>query len=115
MLVPKKKPTLITATPAKEIAKTEETTKRKKLPPDEYKDEIPSKKIEVDDTRHIIVSVKRGGEDGLPCLDVRWYQTTDVYTGFTKRGINIPVEYLPELLQVLNDSLEECEAKGLIE
>ena len=114
MLVPKKKPTLI-ATSAKEIVKTEETAKRKKLPPDEYRDEIPSKKIEVDDTRHIIVSVKRGGEDGLPCLDVRWYQTTDVYTGFTKRGINIPVEYLPELLQVLNDSLEECEAKGLIE
>ena len=114
MLVPKKKPTLI-ATSAKEIVKTEETAKRKKLPPDEYRDEIPSKKIEVDDTRHIIVSVKRGGEDGLPCLDVRWYQPTDVYTGFTKRGINIPVEYLPELLQVLNDSLEECEAKGLIE
>lgn len=71
----------------------------KKLPPDEYKEEIPAEEVYVDETRKIVVSVKRGGEDGLPMVDVRQFQMSEVYTGFTKKGINIPLSLLPDLIQ----------------
>lgn len=99
------------------VKKVENATKerKKRLPPDEYRDEIEPKAIPVDEDRYIVVSVKRGGEYGLPCLDIRWYQTTSVYTGFTKRGINIPIEYLGKLMLELNDVVEEVSELGLTE
>ena len=114
-IVPKRK-----AIPVKRVPiQTENQTKPKKggnkLPPDEYKDEIPQKKIPVDEKFHIVISVKRAGEDGLPHLDIRRFQTTEVYTGYTKAGINIPIEKLPELVQTLYDVIEECELKELLD
>ena len=95
--------------------KAEKEKKSNKLPPDAYKDEITPIDLEVDDTRKFVLSVKRGGEFGLPMCDVRQYQTTELYTGFTKKGINFPVELLPDLIELLQVVYEACEEKGLIE
>lgn len=86
-----------------------------KLPPDEYKDEIEPRILDVEDeNRHIVASVKRGGEYGLLHFDLRWYQTTDVYTGFTRKGISIPLEHIDDVIRVLNGIKEECGVKNLL-
>lgn len=107
-----KKPALLKPV-EKETPKKEH--KKKNLPPDSYKDEIEPIEFVVDENRKIVVSVKRGGELGLPCVDVRTYQTTDVYTGYTKKGINIPLENLNDLLYSLNAAKEHCDELGLFD
>ena len=87
---------------------------RKQLPSDEYKDEVEPLEVEVDENRKIILSVKRGGEFGLPMCDVRQFQTTEMYTGFTKKGINFPIELLPDLITELRNIQEACEEKEIL-
>lgn len=89
--------------------------KQRELPADVYKDEIDPIDLEIDETRKFVISVKRGGEFGLPMCDIRQYQTTELYTGFTKKGINFPVELLPDLIELLQVAYGECEEKSLIE
>ena len=101
--------------PKKETPKPEKKeTKKKDLPADVYKDEIDPIDLEIDETRKFVISVKRGGEFGLPMCDVRQYQTTDLYTGFTKKGINFPIELLPDLIELLQVAYGECEEKKLV-
>ena len=83
--------------------------------PDTYKDEIEPVDFPIDETRKFVLSVKRDGDYGLPHVDIRQYNTTDSYTGFTKKGINFPIEYLVDLIDSLQEVLEECEQKNLIE
>ena len=116
MLKPLKRKPLLkvqeeTPKPKKE-KKKEKTSKQ--LPPDVYKDEIDPIDIEVDETRKFVVSVKRGGEYGLPMCDIRQYQTTELYTGFTKKGVNFPIELLPDLIEILQVVYGECEEKELV-
>jgi len=40
-------------------------------------------------------------------LDVRTYIETPNYTGFTRKGINIPIEYAKELSQAILEEIEE--------
>ena len=61
------------------------------------------------------VSVKREPDLGLPCADIRQFMTTEKYTGFTKKGINFPIELLPDLIEELEKLYEKCEEKGLLE
>lgn len=101
--------------PKKEETKKKSTKSKKELPSDVYKDEIEPIDLEIDETRKFVISVKRGGEFGLPMCDVRQYQTTELYTGFTKKGINFPIELLPDLIELLQVAYSECEEKGLTE
>ena len=98
-----------------EEKKPRKNNKTNKLPPDEYRDEIPPKEIVLDDNGKLVISVKRGGEDGLPRVDIRFYATTEVYTGFTKKGVNFDLNYLPDLMEILNDVSNEVDEKGLFE
>lgn len=98
----------------KKITKSPKGTKNS-LPADTYKEEIAPKEIVVDDTRKIVISVKRGGDLGLVCADIRQYQTTQTYTGFTKKGINVPLDTLVEIKATIQDAIEECEDKGLFD
>ena len=116
MLKPiKRQPLLKVVTPAPEEKPKKKEEPKKKLPADTYKDEITPVELEVDDSRKFVLSVKRGGEFGLPMCDVRQYQTTELYTGFTKKGINFPIELLPDLIELLQVVYDECEEKKLIE
>lgn len=96
--------------PKKEEKKEKNTLQ---LAPDEYKDEIPPKEIVLDETGKLVISVKRGGEFGLPCVDIRHYVTTERFTGFTKKGVNFPLEFLLELMDLLQEVSDECDRKGL--
>ena len=98
-----------------EPKKTRKSCKDNKLPSDEYKDEIEPIEIKLDDTGKLVISVKRGGEFGLPKVDIRLFATTEVYTGFTKKGINFNLDKLPKLKAILCDVIEECDEKGLFE
>ena len=107
----------------KEPPKSKKTTEVKaevkkpknKLPSDEYRDEFPPVELELDEHKKIVFSVKRGGEFGLPMCDMRVYVTTDEYTGFTKKGINFPIEYLADIVECLNEITEKCDNKHLFE
>lgn len=83
------------------------------LAPDEYKDEIPPREIVLDETGKLVISVKRGGEYGLPHVDIRHFVTTERFTGFTKKGVNFPLEFLYELMDLLHEVSDECDRKGL--
>lgn len=99
----------------KEEPKKSKKTKGNSLPSDEYKDELTPKEIVLSEDGKIVVSVKRGGLDGLPRVDIRFFATTEVYTGFTKKGINFDLEYLPDLLEILSIVSDEADEKGLFE
>lgn len=85
------------------------------LPPDEYKDLLEPVEIPLNDSGKLVISVKRGGEFGLPTVDIRFFATTEVYTGFTKKGVNIYLNKLPELKSALCDIIEDCDKENLFE
>lgn len=93
--------------------KKEEKKTSKQLPPDEYKDEVTPREIVLDESGKLVISVKRGGDYGLPHVDIRHYVTTERYTGFTKKGVNFPLEFLLELMDLLQEVSDECDRKGL--
>ncbi|MGL5913259.1 MAG: hypothetical protein ACRCZB_03770 [Bacteroidales bacterium] len=95
--------------------KPTKASKKNTLPPDTYKDEFEPIDMFVDEGRKFVLSVKRGGDFGLPMCDIRQYQTTDVYEGFTKKGLNFPVELLPDLIELLQVIYGECEERDLID
>lgn len=108
--------------PITNTVKEEETAPKKtrkshanSLPSDTYLDEIAPCEIPLNSDGKLVVSVKRGGDLGLPRVDIRFFATTDVYTGFTKKGVNFNLDKLPELKAVLCDVIEECDEKGLFE
>lgn len=105
----------IKRTPIVEVEKTAPVKEKEKrvLPPDEYRDEIPPKEIVLDEHGKLVISVKRGGELGLPCVDIRHYVTTERFTGFTKKGVNFPLDFLLELTDLLREVSDECDEKGL--
>lgn len=110
-----KRPTMLKAEePAKKEEKKTKKSSKNNLPADTYVDEFEPLELPIDDTRKFIISVKRGGEMGLPMCDVRQYQTTEVYTGFTKKGINFPIEYLPDLFEILQEAYNKCVEKNLL-
>lgn len=94
-------------------SKEEKKSAKKKMPSDEYKDLLEPIEMPVDESRKFVLSVKRGGEFGLPMIDVRQYQMTEMYTGFTKKGINFPINLIPDLIDSLQKMYEECEDKSL--
>lgn len=110
----KRRPLLKATQTAPEEEKKKKTRSPNTLPPDVYEDEIDPIDVAVDDSRKIVLSVKRGGELGLPMCDIRQFQTTEVYTGFTKKGINIPLEVLPDLIELLQVVYQDCEEKKLV-
>lgn len=105
------KRTLVEPEQKKTVEKTSKSEGR--LPSDEYKDEIEPKEIVLDENGKLVISVKRGGEYGLPCVDIRHYVTTERFTGFTRKGVNFPLELLLELVDTLREVSDECDRKGL--
>lgn len=111
-----KKPTVIktVAEEPEKSQKAEKSSKSNKLPSDAYRDEFEPLEFEVDETRKFVLSVKRGGELGLPMCDIRQFQTTEVYTGFTKKGLNFPIEMLPDLIEQMQEIYEKCVESKLL-
>ena len=98
-----------------QTSKAHTKSHKNELPSDEYKDLIPPVEIPLDDTGKIVISVKRGGEFGLPKVDRRLFVDTAVYTGPTKKGININLDKLPDLNTYLAEVEEVCDKMKLFE
>ena len=84
-----------------------------KLPPDTYKKIIEGMELKCTDHMKLCFSVSRKGDDGLPHVDIREFAMTEVYTGMTKKGINFNIEYLDEIIGILQAISMQCESKGL--
>ncbi len=95
--------------------KPERKSHKNELPSDEYKDLVPPIEIPLDENGKIVISVKRGGEFGLPRCDIRFYATTDVYTGFTKKGINFDLDKLLDLTSELVMLEDQCDELNLFD
>ena len=107
------KRTFVEEKPTEVVKEEKKSKKTELLPPDDYEDEIPPKEIILDETGKLVISVKRGGEYGLPCVDIRHFVTTERFTGFTRKGVNFPLEFLLELTDLLREVSDECDEKGL--
>ena len=84
-------------------------TQGKKLPPDTYTPLMEPSELVLDETGKFVCSVQRGGDEGLPRVDIRTFQTTEAYTGFTRKGINFSLEMLPDLIAILEDISEKAD------
>ena len=80
----------------------------------------PSKKVDknvkevwvrVNDSAQVRIEVSEF--KGQYRLDIREYIETEKYSGFTKKGINVPTEYLEELYNGLGVLLETVKKEGL--
>ena len=100
---------------AKEQSKAHTKSHKNELPSDEYKDLIPPVEIPLSDTGKLVISVKRGGEFGLPKVDIRLFVDTATYTGPTQKGINFYLDKLPDLGTYLFEVQEMCEKLKLFE
>jgi hypothetical protein len=86
----------------------------RKMQPDIYRhDEFDPVQIIVDENSKLHFSVKRGGDLGLPRIDIRHYMTTQMFEGFTQKGINIPIEMIPNIIETLQWIDSVCRLKGL--
>ena len=50
---------------------------------------------------------------GVNRFDIREYVETEKYTGFTKKGINLPTEFLEEIYNSLGKILETAKSEDL--
>lgn len=94
----------------------EEKTKKvgdSKLPPDEYKPLLPEKDLVLSENAKLVFQTTRGGEFGLPQLDIRLFLTTEVYTGFTKKGFTIPLDKLVDFVNKCLDIVDDAEDLAL--
>ena len=92
----------VTLVKVEKPAPKEKPKKVESLPLDEYTPLIPQVVIEISESQSLVLRATRGGELGLPRLDIREYVKTEKYTGFTKKGINIPLEHISDLAQKLH-------------
>lgn len=68
-----------------------------------------SKKIEVSETISIVIS--KSVWKNMDRLDIRTYLKTENYTGPTKKGINVPIEKIDDIIS----ALQEIKKIGLIQ
>ena len=92
----------VTLVKVEKLVPKEKPKKVESLPSDEYTPLIPQVVIEISESQSLVLRATRGGELGLPRLDIREYVKTEEYTGFTKKGINIPLEHISDLAQKLH-------------
>lgn len=110
MIIRRKKVTPRVSKEAQESVKQREM--RKKYP-DEYRAEIPSKELVVNDHLKLVFQLRRQGEFGLPFVDIRHYITTDKYVGFTKQGITLPASLMDEFTKYVTEINDYCDEHSL--
>ena len=90
---------------------------QEELPADVYKNIGSAKTLHIATTENgsasfdVTVSVNRAGEDGLPVLDIREFINSKKYTGFTKKGVVIPLDLAKDFMGMLADVLNDEEVK----
>ena len=78
-----------------------------------FTDVVKDKIIDISESSYLVVSASRvEGEDDT-FVDVRIYRRTDKYTGPTKKGVRIHVEFLEDLIQALTQLDNELDSLGI--
>lgn len=91
--------------------KTQEKKDTKKSPV--FTDVVKDKIIDISESSYLVVSASKvEGEDDT-FIDVRMYRRTDKYTGPTKKGVRIHVEFLEDLIQALTQLDSELDSLGI--
>ena len=67
--------------------------------------------VEVNDSTKIRIELTEF--KGVNRFDVREYIETEKYTGFTKKGINLPTEFLEEIYEGIGKILETAKSEDL--
>lgn len=107
----KKNPQIKVSTSAKTKARQKEMCRKY---PDEYKDCIEKKELQLNETTKLVFSVRRNNDDiGLPYVDIRIFVNNPEYTGPTKKGINFALERLDEFQKLVEEINVECDEKGV--
>ena len=99
----------VTPKVSKEAQTSVKQREMRKKYPDEYRAEIPSKELVVNDHLKLVFQLKRQGEFGLPFVDIRHYITTDRYVGFTKQGITLPASLMDEFTKYVMEINDYCD------
>lgn len=60
--------------------------------------------VVISEQRKIVVQKRQW--KGRISLDIRGYVTTDKYTGYTRKGVNIPVEKAKEIIDAIMKEIE---------
>lgn len=114
--VSKPKLTLKKVEPIKVVKPVQKKPKPvEKLPDDIYKNIGEEKKMVVAVTEKVKISVgvkvTRGGDEGLPMIDIREFIESERYTGYTRKGVVIPLSEYPLFLEMLNEVLNHPEVQ----
>lgn len=67
--------------------------------------------VEVNDSTKIRIELTEF--KGVNRFDIREYIESEKYTGFTKKGINLPTEFLEEIYNSLGKILETAKSEDL--
>lgn len=59
----------------------------------------------------IFVSVNRQGDMGLPLVDIREHITSPKFTGFTQKGVVVPLQLYPQFVDMLLKTLNQQEVQ----
>lgn len=59
----------------------------------------------------IFVSVNRQGDKGLPLVDIREHITSPKFTGFTQKGVVVPLQLYPQFVDMLLKTLNQQEVQ----
>lgn len=89
---------------------------QEELPADEYKNIGITKTLHINTNDkgaefNVTISVNRAGDEGLPILDIREFIKSAKYTGFTKKGVVIPLELAKDFMGMLADVLNDVDVK----
>lgn len=75
----------------------------------QYKD--PTKSVKF----YLQSKVQRNSEDGIPYVYISTYQESELYTGYTKNNVKLPLEMLYTLIEDLQDLSEKADAENIVE
>ncbi len=82
---------------------------------EEYRDMF-STTVALDDNSSIQIAIKRGGDLGLPMVDIRLFSDFNSSSKEpTKKGVSIPLENFPEVIDGLKAANLESIKKGYYE
>ena len=63
----------------------------------------------------IFVSVERQGDMGLPFVDIREHITSPKFTGFTQKGVVVPLQLYPQFVDMLLKTLNQQEVQKALQ
>jgi hypothetical protein len=107
---------ILTEVHAEEIPKKKEKVEKeeKKVTP-VYVKVLPDKELLIHDKAKLVFSVSQTSQDSPAHVDIRTHicNNEPKYVGPTQKGVNFDLEYLDEIIEMLQEISRECEKVGV--